>query len=82
MLDVIVCQGDRFVGQGLTVEEEFTSVVGGQTVDCDVINGLSVAIMNLVAVPACRKTRSDSQAVALERNAKQCFGEESVHPAG
>ena len=74
--------GDRFFVQGLTVEGQFTGSVCGQAVDRDVINGLSVAIMNLVAGPACRKTRSDSQAIALEMDAEQCFCEESVHPAG
>src|SRR5438067_562444 len=82
VLNMIVCQGNRLFGQGLTVEGQFTSSVCGQTVDRDVINGLPVAIMNLVAGPACRKTRSDSQAIALEMDAEQCFCEESVHPAG
>ena len=84
MLEVIVCQGNRFLGKSLTVEGQFicTSPIRRQTADRDVIKGLPVAIVNLVACPARRKTRNDTQAIAFEMDAEQSFREESVHPAG
>ena len=73
MFPAVVGQGNRLRGQFGSVEKEPVRLAGihGLPGDGDVVNGLPVAVVDFVALPAFRQTRGQTQLIAFEVHAEQ-----------